>query len=159
MSRHHDTWVNVHHWLNEKDFNSSDCFRPRLRSITLWLFLCINMAVGLPSKNLGGNDVTSHIFPSMILFQVLDIIPSVALCQDVQLLLATLTLLWLWTDFVSFCMCLSVCVCVCVCVCACVFLWAIFLVCKCVNFFACSNKFSQYKLYPTPFVYPQFRHV
>jgi hypothetical protein len=30
MSRHHDTWVNVPHWLTKKDFNSSDCFRHRL---------------------------------------------------------------------------------------------------------------------------------
>jgi hypothetical protein len=51
----------VPHWLTKKDFNSSDCFRHRLWWFTLCLFIWINVAVCLPSKNMGGNDVL-HIF-------------------------------------------------------------------------------------------------
>jgi hypothetical protein len=75
MSRHHDTCVNVHHWLTNKDFNSSDGFRHKPWWITLYVFICINMAVCLPSKNIVGNDVTSHIFLSLILFEILKVSP------------------------------------------------------------------------------------
>jgi hypothetical protein len=69
ISRHPDTCVNVHHWLTAKGFNSSNCFRHRLCWNILYLFLCIIVAVCLPSKNNFGIDVTSHIFLGMILFE------------------------------------------------------------------------------------------
>jgi hypothetical protein len=76
MSRHHDTGGNVHHLLTKKDFNSSDCFRHRLWWITLYLFICINVAVCLPSKNISEIDVTSHIFLILVLFEILKVSPQ-----------------------------------------------------------------------------------
>jgi hypothetical protein len=61
MSRHHDTWVNVHHWVKWRDFNSSDCFRPSPRWNTPCLFPCINVAVFHPSMNMA-EIISPHIF-------------------------------------------------------------------------------------------------
>jgi hypothetical protein len=73
MSRYPDTCVHVHHWLARNDFNSSDHFRHRLWWIRVSFLIGIKVVVCLLSKNFGGNDVTSHVFLSLMLFEVIKV--------------------------------------------------------------------------------------
>jgi hypothetical protein len=59
---------NVHHWLVKNDFNSSDGFRHRLWWIKVYFFTGIKVVICLLSKNIGGNDVTSHVLQGLMLF-------------------------------------------------------------------------------------------
>jgi hypothetical protein len=68
MYRYLDTCVNVHHWLARNDFNSSDGFRHRLWWIRVYFFTGIKVVICLLSKNIGGNDVTSFVLLSLMLF-------------------------------------------------------------------------------------------
>jgi hypothetical protein len=60
----------MHHWLGRNDFNSSDCFRHRLWWIRVSFLNGIKVVVCLLSKNIGGNDVTSRVFLTLMLFEV-----------------------------------------------------------------------------------------
>jgi hypothetical protein len=114
------------------DFNSTDGFRYRLWWVRLYLLIAIKIVVCLPSKNFGGNYVTSHVFLSFILI----------FCWKCPLgrLMPGYQLLWVTFHRVPLCMC----------VCACV----IFIVSSGINFFALSNKLSYYNLFHTHWVYP-----
>jgi hypothetical protein len=58
--------THVYHWLSRNDFNSSDYFRHRLWWIRAYLLIGIKVIVCLLSKNIGGNDVTSRVFLSLM---------------------------------------------------------------------------------------------
>jgi hypothetical protein len=73
MSGYHDTCVHVHHWLPQNDFNSSDRFRHRHWWIRVSFLIAIKVVVYLLSKNIGGNDVTSRVFLSLMLFKVMKV--------------------------------------------------------------------------------------
>jgi hypothetical protein len=62
MSGYLDTCVHEHHWLARNDFNYSDGFRHRLWWIRVYFFIGIEVVLCLLSKNICGNDVTSHVF-------------------------------------------------------------------------------------------------
>jgi hypothetical protein len=70
MSRYPGTCVHVHNWLARNDFNSSDCFRHRLWWIRVSFLIGIKVVVYLLSENIGGNDITSRVFLSLMLFEV-----------------------------------------------------------------------------------------
>jgi hypothetical protein len=71
ISRYPDTCVNVGHWLARNDFNSSDCFRHRFWWIRVSFLIGIEVVVCILSKNIGGNDVTSHAFLCLVLLEVM----------------------------------------------------------------------------------------
>jgi hypothetical protein len=73
MSRYHDTCVHVHPWLARNDFNSSDHFRHRFSWIRVSFLTGIKVVVWLLSKNIGGNDVTSCVFLSLMLFEAMKV--------------------------------------------------------------------------------------
>jgi hypothetical protein len=60
MSGYLDIYVNVHHW--------HDDFRHRLWWIMVYFFIGVKVVICLLSKNNGGNDVTSHVLLSLMLF-------------------------------------------------------------------------------------------
>jgi hypothetical protein len=62
MSGYHNACISVHYWLARNDYHSSDHFRHRLWWIRLYLFIGIKVVVCFPSKNIGGNNVTSCVF-------------------------------------------------------------------------------------------------
>jgi hypothetical protein len=66
----------VHNGLGRNDFISSDCFKHSLWWIGLYLLIGIKVVVCLPSKNFGGNVVTSHVFLSLIIVEVLKVSPQ-----------------------------------------------------------------------------------
>jgi hypothetical protein len=68
MSGYLDTYVSVHHWLARNDFNSSDGFRHRLWWISVYFFIGIKELIYFLFKNIGGKDVTSWVFLSLMLF-------------------------------------------------------------------------------------------
>jgi hypothetical protein len=70
MSEYHDTCVYVHPSLDRNDFNSSDRFRDRFWWIRVNFLLDIKVVVCFLSKNIGGNDVSSHVFLIFMLFEV-----------------------------------------------------------------------------------------
>jgi hypothetical protein len=144
MSRPHDAW-SKHDWLTKKDFNSSDCFMDRHLWIALCLFICINVAVSLPRTWV--EMMSLHIIFLAWSFLKCWYCPLCSVMPVVQLLQVSFPMWWVWTSFVLFCVW-----------CVCVFVRAIFLVWKSVNFFAHSNKFSDYKLFHTHCVYPLLRH-
>jgi hypothetical protein len=68
MSRYLDTCVDVPHCLSRNDFSSRDGFRHRLWWIRVYFFTGIKVVICLLSKNIGGNDVTSFVLLSLMLF-------------------------------------------------------------------------------------------
>jgi hypothetical protein len=63
----------VHHRLARNELKVSDCFRHRLWWIRVSFFIDIKVVVYVLSKIFGGNDVTSRVFLSLMLFEVMKV--------------------------------------------------------------------------------------
>jgi hypothetical protein len=148
MSRYHDSCMYVHHWPARIVFNSSDGFRHWLW-IRLSLFIGIKVVVCLPSKTIGGTDVNSRVFLSLILkcWKC----PLSRLTPGFQLLQITFNMPWIHAGFLGVCVCVCVFLPVClsffVCMCLSLCLCLIFVVSSCINFFALSHTFSYYNYF------------
>jgi hypothetical protein len=73
MTRCLVTCFNVHHWLTKNNFNFSDHFRHILWWMRVSFPNGINVVVCVLSKNISGNYVTSRVFLSLMLFQVMKV--------------------------------------------------------------------------------------